>query len=88
MNIGWKVIFACERQWIFNTIIFNQYGQEMTYDSCKDGDHFEILHPLPGSYHFVCCKYGFNVYINCVVIYFILILAIKRAENSMSTNNY
>lgn len=48
LKIGYRVVFACERRWVFNTFLFNENGEQMTYNWTDPADAFQQLYPVPG----------------------------------------
>lgn len=49
LAIGCRVVFACERKWVFNTFLFDQNGQQMTYDWTDPAEPLQELDPVPGT---------------------------------------
>lgn len=45
---GFKVIFACERKWIFHTVILDENDQEVRFHLSGPNMHCQQLHPPLG----------------------------------------
>lgn len=54
LKIGYRVVFACERRWVFNTFLFNENGEQMTYNWTDPADAFQQLYPVPDNLHTAC----------------------------------
>lgn len=54
LAIGSRVVFACERKWVFNTFLFDQNGQQMTYDWTDPAEPLQELDPVPDNLRTAC----------------------------------
>lgn len=54
LRIGCRVVFGCERRWVFNTFLFDENGKEMTYAWTNPYDPLQQLHPVPDHLRTAC----------------------------------
>ncbi|KAI8551832.1 hypothetical protein RHMOL_Rhmol06G0217400 [Rhododendron molle] len=66
-----KIVFACERKWVFHTIMFNGDGRELVFDWGGPNGHWQDLPPPTGAVHTACLPSTLMAY-NTVVkfVYF------------------
>ncbi|XP_058198693.1 uncharacterized protein LOC131314204 [Rhododendron vialii] len=49
-----KIVFGCERKWVFHTIMFDADGRELVFDWSGPNGHWQDLPPLAGGVRTAC----------------------------------
>ncbi|KAG5528450.1 hypothetical protein RHGRI_029210 [Rhododendron griersonianum] len=62
LEVEYKLILACERKWIFKTIMFDRHDRELVFAWSGPNGYWRDLHPPAGE-----CTYIFN-YVACFVM--------------------